>query len=464
MMETLRKWKESGSNSCPFIHGARQVGKTTVVEMFGEENYGSFLRIDFVRDPGAKELFIGKLDVDSLMRRITARYPQFNPVPGDTLLFFDEVQECKGARASIKYIVSDGRYDIVASGSLLGVKIGRRKKDGAGKPFVPVGSEEPIHMGPMDFEEFLWALGFSEDSTAAIAKRIKDRNPFEPSVFEDLSLYYRQYMVVGGMPKAVETFVSSPNFNDVRRVHSNILEDYLEDIRNHAPATDRRKIESCLRSLTVQLSRERKKFRYSDVEDGAEKRGQDYYATAIEWLRGSELVVICDNLTEPHLPLEERHSDKAFKLYMRDTGLLLSMYEPDVQWAVLNGDIDVNRGAIVENSVACNLDLCGRVPTYFQTEEPTRMEIDFVQTIDGKVTGIEVKSGKNKRHRSLKKMMEMYSAEGIILETGNIRADEDGVLHLPLFASAFMMPRDPFADNPMPKARLSMDEMMERLS
>lgn len=444
---SLEEWLHSGRTTCPLVYGARQVGKTYSVEEFGKSHFRDYLRLDFATGPGDTAIFDGDLDVDTIMMNITTRYPDVRLTPGETLLFFDEIQECPRARTALKSFATDERrrYRVVASGSLLGHHLND-------VPLIPIGSEEPMFMGPMDFEEYLWAIGMSEDTLGYIRDRIRRTEPFDDAFLDIMMGHFRRYLVIGGMPEAVSTFVDERKFDGVRRIQKGIMMSYVNDIEKHSDRRHRGQVESCLRSVPAMLVKPNKRFVYADVEGGpGYSVGRDYYGYSLEWLSVASLIMVCPNLAEPAEPLEERRMQGSFKVYLLDTGLLMSMYSDNLAFKVLTGDIYVNRGAIVENAVAVLLRLQGRELMHYGRRE-RHMELDFVTSMNGNVTAIEMKSGRNTRSASLNKALEM-GLDGIVFETRNIFVDDRGVRHYPLFAAAFLdcidlqrLPEDDLSD------------------
>ncbi len=441
--DRLLEWKNSGeAKKCLVVRGARQVGKTYSIDEFARRNYGHYLYIDLRADKDARSMFADDLDMESLIMRMTARYPGFEFVPGDTLVFLDEIQDCPEARGALKYLSGSKDCDFIASGSLMGLLT-------KGTASVPVGSVENVEMHPMDFEEFLWAVGLSDRVISYVRDCISGMVPMDESVLESMYRYMRWYMIVGGMPGIVSGFAETKRFDIVRRGLKDLLRDYKDDIGSYADDDQKDKVERCFDSIASQLSRDNKTFVYSAVGGNpAYSVGSRYFGYALNWLIQAHLSIPCDCVTQPRLPLEQNASNPRFKLFLLDTGLLMSMYDESIPHGILRGDIEVNQGALCENLVACMLHSQGRRLFYFQESEPgkERMELDFVTTVNGRATAIEVKSGKKRDSRSLNKCMRRFGAEGIMFETGNIFTDDKGVRHYPLFAAAFMDSIDPPAD------------------
>ena len=440
--EVLREWRESDDKKCLIVSGARQIGKTFIVEEFARSNYEYHLTVNFDQNPDACQAFSDRLDVDSIMLKLSAMYPNVNLVPKKTLIFLDEIQNCPEARTSLKFFAIDGRYDVIASGSLLGLRDSE-------VPSYPVGYEHRIRMEPMDFEEFLWALNIKQEVIDHVKGCIRNRSPLGDSLLSTLSEYFRWYTVIGGMPEAVKSFVNNRTIRKVSEIHADIFEDYKNDVIHHAKGSQKNNVSSCFDSISVQLSRENKKFQYSLIARNGtngndSKFGSNYYAYSLNWLKDAAIIRQCYNVTEPRMPLEERRMTDHFKIYMVDTGLLTSSYEPSVRVEILNGNLDVNRGALTENVVAQMISAQGRKLLYFsrdrdpESNATDRMEIDFLLIVNGRLTAVEVKSGKNRSCRSLNKVMDRYGIDGLMYETRDIFTDDKGVVHMPLFAAAFI--------------------------
>ena len=257
--ERLLEWKRSARRTCLVLKGARQVGKTYILREFGRENYDSLVYFDLSRDETARRIFDGSLDADNLIMGLSTIVGESKLIPGRTLIFLDEIQDCPRARTSLKSFADDGRYDVVASGSLLGLRMND-------VPDYPVGYEEIVEMHPMDFEEFMWALGTGTEAIEHIRGCIRDRKPIGQPILDIMTRYLRWYCIVGGMPAAVETFASERKFDNVHTIHSDILSSYMDDVSKHAPASQRTNVAGCFRSIAVQLAREGKRFMYSRVE------------------------------------------------------------------------------------------------------------------------------------------------------------------------------------------------------
>jgi len=425
------KWKNTSDKNCLLVKGARQVGKTFIIDDFARKNYGNYIYINFEMMPGMKDVFDGDLDVDTLVRSLSIRFPKVKFEPGNILIFFDEIQSCPNARVSLKSFSVDGRFDVICSGSLLGLNYKEVSS-------YPVGYETVLELPSLDFEEFLWALGISDDNISYISDTIRKKEPIGNSILSKMNEYYRWYTLVGGMPKAVNKFMESNNFGEVLAVQQDIISGYLDDISKYAPESDKSRIRNILKSIPVQLGKSNKKFQYSDIIGWEPGSGSKIYGNGILWLHDAGIVNYCYNLQEPAAPLVSNIKFNSFKIYMKDTGLLMSMMEPGVRIAVSDGDLKINQGGVAENITADILSKKGISLMYF--ERKGKLEVDFVMNLDGNVTALEVKSGNNRQSKSLDVLMsEKYGLKrGIKLENTNVCVDNKGVEHYPLFAVSFL--------------------------
>ncbi|MDR0523158.1 MAG: AAA family ATPase [Candidatus Methanoplasma sp.] len=432
----LLRWKRNPRRHPLLVRGARQVGKTFSIDRFARANYENYVYINFERDVSHREIFRGDLDVDTLIREISSRFIGKRLEPGSTVIVLDEIQSCPGARTSLKSFSEDGRFDVIATGSLLGVNFREVSS-------YPVGHEEYLDMYPLDFEEFLWALGAGDAAISRISRDLNAREPLDPHVLSAFEGYHSWHSIVGGMPEAVAEFVASNNFGNVLRIQRRIMAGYLADIAKYAEAPDKSRAQACLRSIPEQMGA---RFRYSDVES-RKNAGARTYERGIDWIVDAGMAHRCRNVTEPSLPLEFNARYDAFKLYLRDTGLLVSMMEEDSIPELLKGNALVNGGRVAENLVAGEIGSKGIPLMYF--EKKGRLEVDFVANIGGQVAAIEVKSGNNRQSKSLASVMsERYGVpRGIKLERTNVYVDDKGVEHYPLFAASFIFPdRSPFRE------------------
>jgi len=430
--ERMKEWLSSDYKECLVIKGARQVGKSFSVEKFMEEHVGSRIKLDFILDPENRSIFRGDVEIDKIIAKIKMKYPSFDPVPGNTVIFLDEIESCPEARTLFKSFILDGRYRIIASGSLLGMN---RYSDEDAEWSVPVGYERTEVMFSLDFEEFLWAYGIEQSSIDYVKERIHEKAELDGMFLNRFSEYFRLFTAVGGMPEAVCAYLKNHDVSDARSVQKKILSAYRDDIGRYAPQDSRDRVFAVFDSIPVQLAEENTKFLYNRIE-GHFVPNYRTYSTALNWLCDSKMAQRCHNITEPKIPLEERVCPNIFKMYMCDTGLLLSSMDEAVVKGVLAADERVNKGGIGENIIAeCLMKNLYR-PLYFSTHS---MEVDFVIVLGKDVTAIEVKSGNNNRSKSLRSIRDNYGVKRRIkMESSNIRVTDDGIEHYPLFAAAFL--------------------------
>lgn len=392
--DILLNWKkmrhEKGFKEVLLIKGARQVGKSYLIESFGKNEYESFIEINFIQRPELKSVFEGSKEPSDIYNKLSLYLPGMKLIPGKTLFFFDEIQNCGGARTALKFLACDLNYDFIASGSLLGLEYGEDGDENVDIPdSIPVGYEMPITMYSLDFEEFLWAYGY-KDQQISYLKTFFDNGEKVPDVINDkLESLFRQYMVIGGMPEVVSTYFETNDFNEAIRVQRKIISDYQTDISKHAKGEQKLKVRACYDSVPKQLARELKRFQYSFVE---KKQTSRKYGGSVKWLKDSSLVNPCYNVREPYIPLMANEIEEQFKLYINDTGLLTEMYGRETKIAIVNDTIKGNaRGAVYENIISELLLKKGYALHYYKPDDDH--EIEFLIEKNGEVLPIEVKAG-----------------------------------------------------------------------
>ena len=425
--DDIAKWYQSGCKKALLLTGSRQVGKTTSVREFAKANYSHFVEINFVKYPRAKQAFDGNLDTKTIVTNLSAM--GFGPfVEGKTLIFFDEIQECPNARTAIKFLVEEHRYDFIESGSLLGINY---------KPVTsyPVGYEQELKMYPLDFEEFLWANGVSTDVIDILLHCYSKEQPVPPFIHNQISQFYRQHLVVGGMPNVVQTFIDNADFGNVLNVQRSILTTYRADITNYA-GKDQVLVKRIFDAIPSQLGKQDKRFILASLEKGASLRK---YEDPTQWLIDAGIAYYSFNVRDFALPFTATENRKLFKLYMVDTGLLSSLLLKGIQFDVLNGNLGVNEGALTENYIACSLSSKGTSLHYY--DKKSRQELDFIIDENNRITIIEVKSGSDyKRHASLDAAIKAYPGKierAIVFSPYNVESHR-GVLYLPLYLSQFL--------------------------
>ena len=428
----ITDWIATGKSAF-LVTGARQIGKTTLIRKFGKENYKNFVEINFISDTDAAGIFSGDLDVNTIITNLTA-YTRQPMEPGETLVFFDEVQECPNVRTAIKFLVEDGRFDYIESGSLLGTKYKTVKS-------LPVGFEEIYRMYPMDFEEFLWANGV-QDATIQYLKTCMDtRATVLPAVHETMTKLFYSYIVVGGMPDVVQTYVDTHDIGKVIAVQTSLLDLYRQDISRYADGTEKLKIKAIFDAIPSQLNDKNRRFMVNSLAPTARLAR---YEDSFQWLSDAGVALACYNVTEPQTPLKLNEKHSLFKLFMNDVGLLCAACMENVQFDLLSGHLDVNLGSILENIVAQQLKANGYDLFYFDAKKYG--EVDFVVSGGVHTRLIEVKSGNDyKKHSALDKIRsvsEWTFRDSIVLCKGNLEAADD-VLYLPWYMMIFVCPDAP---------------------
>ena len=434
----LRDWKAKPSRKPLVIKGVRQCGKTFSVRQFAGENYIHVVYIDFFEQPEAKVAFQSSKKVDDIVMNITAIVPGATFIPGQTCLILDELQECPEARTALKFFKTDGRYDVICTGSLLGVSgygSKDKKKDKAKGTSVPVGYETIVEMNSLDFEEFLWANGITIQIIDSLKERLETETPVPEAIHRRMSALFLQYIVVGGMPEAVNTFLDTHDMGQVLAVQRGIVDEYKDDMVKYAPDVDKSKIRECFESIPRQLAKENKKFQYATIRKGARA---SQYLGSLQWIEDAGIIVRCYNLAQTQLPLDGNAEEDVFKVYMRDTGLFLSMLEQGTQADVLQGNLLGYKGAIFENIIADVFTKMGRGLYYYHKD--SGLEVDFLMRYKGLCTLVEVKAatGNVKSTRTILKNKGIYHVNSA-LKLGNYNVGRSGeILTLPLYM-AFLL-------------------------
>lgn len=432
--DTLQQWLKTPSHKPLVVKGVRQCGKTSSVMDFATKHFQHVVYLDFREHPDYKKFFTPNLEIDNIVMRISAAIPQAEIIPGETCFVFDEIQDCPKARGSLKYFYQDGRYEVMCTGSLLGVngyKTPEEEKEDK-EASIPVGFEDITDMYPMDFEEWLWANGIKDIHFNYLKKCLSSEEPVEEAIHDRLNELLHQYIVVGGMPEVVSTFLDTKQIGRVLAVQRRIVEEYKADMVKYAPAADKPRIRECFDSIPAQLAREYKKFSYAVVRPGG--RGRDY-AGSLQWIEDAGIIRRCYNTEITELPLDGHKIKTEFKVYMADIGLLVSMLEEGTQSSILQGDLLSYNGAIKENLVADVLGKMGRKLYYFHKD--SSIELDFLMRYKGLCTPIECKAttGNAKSMSTVLKHPEKYHVTNAIkLGDYNI-GRKDELLTIPLYMS-----------------------------
>lgn len=431
MEQQLLDWKNTSGHKPLIVKGCRQCGKTFSVVDFARKNYKHVVYLNFFENPDYASVFAGSLEVDNIVMMLSAVLGEAAVFePGETVLVLDEIQDCPEARTALKFFHRDGRYDVIATGSLLGVKgYGKEPKS------IPVGSETVLDMYPLDFEEFLWANGVSDALISMLAQCLEQESPVPESLHNRMRQLMLQYAVVGGMPEVVQRFVTTKKMDEVLALQRDIVRSYEDDMVKYAESRDKSRIKECFQSIPKQLSKENKKFQYSLVE----KRGTSAkFKGSLQWIEDAGIISRCYNLSITELPLDGNAEKDVFKVYMKDCGLFVSMLEDGTQFDILQGNLYGYKGAIFENLIADVFAKMGRKLYYFRKD--SGLEIDFVIRYKGVCTLVEVKanSGNAKSMKTILRHPEKYHVDhGIKLGDYNV-GREGMVLTLPLYM-AFLL-------------------------
>lgn len=430
---TLIKWKNTPNHKPLIIKGCRQCGKTFSVNAFAKEYYTHVVYLNFFEHPDYKLAFEGSKQIDSIVMNLTALIPNSRFVSGQTCIILDEIQECSAARTALKFFKIDGRYDVIATGSLLGVC--GYKGDETDYNSIPVGYEQHIEMFPLDFEEFLWANGINQEIIELLTKSLQERTPIPPAIHQRMRQLILEYTIVGGMPEVVNRFIATHNMSDVLEEQHSIITGYKEDMVKYAANEDKVRLRATFDSIPRQLSKENKKFQFSVIKKGARAKE---YITGIQWLEDAGIIIRCRNLSITELPLEGNAIEDSFKVYMRDTGLFVSMLEEGTQFDILQGRLYGYKGAIFENLIADIFTKMGRKLYYYRKD--SGLEIDFVIRYHSECVLVEVKAstGNTKSTKTILQHPDKYHVyQAIKLGDYNI-GEKDGILTLPVYM-AFLL-------------------------
>lgn len=433
----LLLWKQELviSKKAFVLKGLRQVGKTYTVKKFANENFENVVYINFKLEIDMKNCFQGNLSVDELILNISSKKINSSFVPYKTVLIFDEIQECSAARASIKAFMEDGRYDVIATGSLLGIKGYNSKYSGG----VSVGYEHTVYMYPMDFEEFLWAKGISDDVISYLKECFDKKVKINDGIHSSMLRYFKEYICVGGMPAVVKIFKLTNDMNRVKKEQKDIIEGYKDDFAKHLDENEQEKIDKVMLakinrvfdSIPSQLAKENKKFMISKID---KKASLQRYEEAIQWLIDYGLIRLCHNVSLPESPLEGNKINHIFKIYMCDTGLFASMLDDEVYSEILLDDLGIYKGAIYENIVAEAFSKNNKKLYYFSKE--SGLEIDFITKYKNDITLVEVKSktGNTKSAKEVLNNKEKYKEVKRLIRLKDCNIGEiDNILSLPYY-------------------------------
>ena len=428
----LNDWKQSIDRKPIVIKGCRQCGKTSSVLAFAKEHYSHVIYLDFHEHREYKSFFADALDVETIKFNISLNVPNARFVTGKTVIIFDEIQDCPRARSSLKFFKLDGRYDVICTGSLLGVngyKTADEQKEEQ-EASIPVGFEEIVEMYPMDFEEWLWANGIQQQHFDYLRQCLESEVPVSEAVHQKMRDLLLKYTIVGGMPEVVARFIKTNDMQQVIKLQRSIIAAYKSDMIKYALPADKSRIRESFESIPAQLARENKKFVYSVIQPNARSK---HYRGCLQWIEDAGIIRRCYNLHITELPLLGNADMNAFKVYMADVGLLVNMLGEGVQWDVMQGNLLSYKGAIFENLIADILGKMGRKLYYFH--KTSGLELDFVIRYKGKCTPIECKAttGNAKSLKTVLKHPEHYHIDSA-LKVGDYNVGHSGpILTIPFY-------------------------------
>ena len=378
----LTDWKNKPDRKPLIIKGARQIGKTRSVEWFAGQNYASVIEINFIEQKKYREIFNDGFEVDAILKNISLLNPELKFIPGNTIFFFDELQACPNCATSLKFFKLDGRFDVICSGSLMGISYNEIESNS-------VGYKENYEMHSMDFEEFLWAMGYNDEFTADLLSHMLDVRPLSELQMDTLMSLFRDYVIIGGMPEVVSTYVRNKNFSGTLDIQRQLLKDYEEDITKYVEGLDKAKVKAVYNHISTFLAKENKRFQITKIARNA--RNRDYMG-CVEWLADAGVVNVCYCLNQPELPLKGNYDPKMYKIYFKDTGLLIASLDEEAQEDLrANKNLGTYKGAIYENIVGDMLVKQGYRLFYYHSDRPA-LEMDFFIRDADSLIPVEVKT------------------------------------------------------------------------
>ena len=378
----LTDWKNRPDRKPLIIKGARQIGKTRSVEWFAGQNYASVIEINFIEQKKYREIFNDGFEVDAILKNISLLNPELKFIPGNTIFFFDELQACPNCATSLKFFKLDGRFDVICSGSLMGISYNEIESNS-------VGYKEDYEMHSMDFEEFLWAKGYNDEFTADLLSHMLDVRPLSELQMDTLMSLFRDYVIIGGMPEVVSTYVRNKNFSGTLDIQRQLLKDYEEDITKYVEGLDKAKVKAVYNHISTFLAKENKRFQITKIARNA--RNRDYMG-CVEWLADAGVVNVCYCLNQPELPLKGNYDPKMYKIYFKDTGLLIASLDEEAQEDLrANKNLGTYKGAIYENIVGDMLVKQGYRLFYYHSDRPA-LEMDFFIRDADSLIPVEVKA------------------------------------------------------------------------
>ena len=430
ILNDLMKWKENLHKKPLIIKGARQVGKTYIIREFAQEAYEDLVEINFERDLEFIDLFKKTHNPKDILQYLEVAFMDKN-FDRNTLFFMDEIQACSDALTSLKFLAESFPCDIICSGSMLGVAI-------ANSTSFPVGYIETWQMYPLSFMEFIEALGMKENVIQSLSDCLLNNLPVMEVLHNKMNDLFKEYMVVGGMPEVVNKYIETKSFKETLLVQRRIVSDYLNDMVKYADGSERIKVRECYQSIPLQLAKENKKFQYKLVKSGGNAR---YFDASLNWLKDSGLVNLTYRLKTIDKPLEIHKESAVFKVYMADTGLLVSQFDESVIKELLNGNLGVFKGALYENIAAQILGMHEKELYYF--EPNTSSEIDFIIYYKGEICPLEIKAGRNTVSKSFTNFVDKYNSPyAFRLSQKNIGTNKENVSYVPLYMLEMLLDQE----------------------
>ena len=380
--DILLSWKQNPEHKPLIVKGARQIGKTASIRQFARGNYENVIEINFALQKSFRHIFEGGYDVDTILKNISIINPALRFVPGRTLIFFDEMQDCPDCATSLKSFCTDGRFDVICSGSLMGLYYQNIESNS-------VGYKEDYEMHSMDFEEFLWAKGYTDQQIDELYQHMLHVTPLSTIQMDVMLGLFRDYMVLGGMPEVVAVYIRQGNFGGVLKIQQQLHLDYEEDITKYATGFEKGKVLSVYRHISTFLAKDNKKFQVTKIAAGARSRE---YVGAVEWLENAGIINVCYCLGQPELPLKGNYDPKNYKIYFRDTGMLIASLDDEAQEDLrANRNLGTYKGALYENIVGDVLYKQG-YRLYFYRDEKSSLEMDFFVRDADSLIPVEVKA------------------------------------------------------------------------
>ena len=382
----LKQWKNDTNHLPLIVYGARQVGKTTSILKFGQENYKKVIVINFIENPEYKTAFID-FSVNNIIKRLTYMNPNFSFIPNETLIFFDEIQSFMDVMTSLKFFAIDKKYDVICSGSALGINNNHISS-------ISVGYQQEYIMYPLDFEEFLWAVGYGDDFIDILREKLCNLELLDKLILSIINEKFDEYIILGGMPKIVSEYIKCKNFSKPYYLQKQLRKDYSNDIKQYVDDLDKSKVEKVYNNIALQLGKENHKFQFTKLGHGA--RFNSYFG-CFEWLKSAGIVLVCNNVIDIRYPLPLYEEEDNFRAYYLDSGLFISFFDTDTNKQLrVENEFSAYKGALYENVVLSELYKSGFENIFFYRSKDSTIELDFLLQYNSEIIPIEVKAKKGK--------------------------------------------------------------------